>query len=79
VIVERGAVLGMGVHLSASTRVFDRATRTSSHGRVPANAVVVPGSLPSPCGTHHTARAVIVKTVDAATRQKVGVNELLRA
>ena len=79
VIVERGAVLGMGVHLGASTRVFDRATRTSSYGRVPAGAVVVPGSLPSPCGTHHTTCAVIVKRVDAATRQKVGINELLRA
>ncbi len=79
VIVERGAVLGMGVHLSASTRIFDRATREISFGRVPAGAVVVPGSLPSPCGTHHTACAVIVKTVDASTRGKIGINELLRA
>jgi 2,3,4,5-tetrahydropyridine-2,6-dicarboxylate N-succinyltransferase len=79
VIVERGAVLGMGVHLSASTRIFDRATRSISYGRVPPGAVVVPGSLPSPCGTHHTACAVIVKTVDASTRGKIGINELLRA
>lgn len=79
VVIERGAVLGMGVHLSASTRIYDRATRTISHGRVPAGAVVVPGSLPSPCGSYHTSCAVIVKTVDAATRAKTGINDLLRA
>ena len=78
VVVERGAVLSMGVFIGASTRIYDRETREVSYGRVPAGAVVVPGSLPAPDGSHSLYCAVIVKRVDAQTRAKTGVNELLR-
>jgi 2,3,4,5-tetrahydropyridine-2-carboxylate N-succinyltransferase len=78
VIVERGAVLSMGVFLGASTRIYDRETRAISYGRVPAGAVVVPGSLPAADGSHSLYCAVIVKRVDAATRAKTSINELLR-
>jgi 2,3,4,5-tetrahydropyridine-2-carboxylate N-succinyltransferase len=78
VIVERGAVLSMGVFIGASTRIYDRETRQVTYGRVPAGSVVVPGSLPAPDGTHSLACAVIVKTVDAQTRAKTSINELLR-
>ena len=78
VVVERGAVLSMGVFIGASTRIYDRETRQVSFGRVPAGSVVVPGSLPAPDGTHSLACAVIVKKVDAQTRAKTSVNELLR-
>ncbi len=78
VIVERGAVLSMGVFLGASTRIYDRETRAISYGRVPAGAVVVPGSLPAADDSHSLNCAVIVKRVDAATRAKTSVNELLR-
>ena len=83
VIVERGAVLSMGVFLGASTKVIDRATGEVFQGRVPAYAVVVPGSLPGrplPDGTPGPALAcaVIVKRVDARTREKTSINELLR-
>lgn len=79
VIVEQGAVLAMGVHLGQSTRILDRETGQVSFGRVPAGAVVVPGSMPSACGTHHLLCAVVVKRVDAATRAKVGITEIMRA
>ncbi len=78
VIVREGAVLAMGVFLSQSTKIYNRATGEFSYGEVPAYSVVVPGSLPSSDGSHSLACAVIVKTVDAKTRSKTGVNELLR-
>ncbi|HEY7740375.1 MAG TPA: 2,3,4,5-tetrahydropyridine-2,6-dicarboxylate N-succinyltransferase [Steroidobacteraceae bacterium] len=79
VIVGRGAVLSMGVFIGASTRIYDRDSRQISYGRVPAGAVVVPGSLPAADGSHSLYCAVIVKTVDAQTRAKTSINELLRA
>jgi 2,3,4,5-tetrahydropyridine-2-carboxylate N-succinyltransferase len=78
VIVERGAVLAMGVFLGASTKIVDRATGQIHMGRVPAYSVVVPGSLPGPNGGPSLACAVIVKTVDERTRAKTSINELLR-
>ena len=78
VIVEEGAVLSMGVYISQSTRIYDRETGEISYGRVPAGAVVVPGSLPSKDGSHSLYAAIIVKKVDAQTRAKVGINALLR-
>jgi 2,3,4,5-tetrahydropyridine-2-carboxylate N-succinyltransferase len=78
VVVERGAVLSMGVFIGASTRIYDRETGRVSYGRVPAGAVVVPGSLPAADGTHSLYCAVIVKRVDAQTRAKTSLNELLR-
>ena len=78
VIVEEGAVLSMGVYLGQSTRIYDRERDAVSYGRVPAGAVVVPGSLPAPDGKYSLYCAVIVKRVDAQTRAKVGINELLR-
>ena len=79
VIVEEGAVVSMGVFIGQSTRIYDRETGEVSYGRVPSGAVVVPGSLPSADGKYSLACAVIVKRVDAATRAKVGINELLRS
>ena len=78
VIVEEGAVLSMGVFLGASTRIIDRATGEIFMGRVPAYSVVVPGSAPGKSGGASLYCAVIVKRVDAQTRSKTGVNELLR-
>jgi 2,3,4,5-tetrahydropyridine-2-carboxylate N-succinyltransferase len=79
VIVGQGAVLSMGVFLSASTKIIDRKTGEVHRGHVPPYSVVVPGSLPDPYGTGPSlACAVIVKTVDAQTRSKTSVNELLR-
>ncbi|MCS6932338.1 MAG: 2,3,4,5-tetrahydropyridine-2,6-dicarboxylate N-succinyltransferase [Acetobacteraceae bacterium] len=83
VIVERGAVLSMGVFLGASTRIVDRATGEVFIGRVPAYSVVVPGTMPGkplPDGTPGPSLycAVIVKRVDAQTRAKTAINELLR-
>jgi 2,3,4,5-tetrahydropyridine-2-carboxylate N-succinyltransferase len=78
VVVEAGAVISMGVFIGQSTRIYDRETGEILHGRVPAGAVVVPGSLPSPDGRYSLNCAVIVKRVDAKTREKVGINELLR-
>ena len=77
VIVEEGSVLSMGVFLSATTKIVDRATGEIFRGRVPAYSVVVPGSLPSGDGPSLYC-AVIVKRVDAQTRTKTSVNELLR-
>lgn len=79
VIVERGAVISMGVFIGQSTRIYDRETGAIHRGRVPAGAVVVPGSLPAADGSHSLACAVIVKRVDAATRARTNINELLRA
>ena len=78
VVVERGAVISMGVYIGQSTKIYDRETGTVSYGRVPAGSVVVPGSLPSPDGRYSLYCAVIVKRVDAKTRSRVGLNELLR-
>jgi 2,3,4,5-tetrahydropyridine-2,6-dicarboxylate N-succinyltransferase len=77
VIVEQGAVISMGVFIGASTKIVDRQTGAIYYGRVPAYAVVVPGSMPSTGGVNLDC-AVIVKTVDAKTRSKTGINELLR-
>ena len=78
VIVEEGAVLSMGVYLGASTKIVDRATGEVTRGRVPAYSVVVPGTLPGTDGGPGLYCAVIVKRVDAQTRSKTGINELLR-
>jgi 2,3,4,5-tetrahydropyridine-2-carboxylate N-succinyltransferase len=78
VIVERGAVLSMGVFIGQSTPIYDREAGTISYGRVPAGAVVVAGSLPKDGGRYNLTCAVIVKRVDAQTRAKVGINALLR-
>ena len=78
VVVERGAVLSMGVYVGQSTRIYDRERDEVSYGRIPAGAVVVPGSLPAANGRYSLYCAVIVKRVDAQTRAKVGINELLR-
>ncbi len=79
VIVEQGAVISMGVFIGQSTRIYDRERDEVLYGRVPAGAVVVPGTLPSSTGNCNLACAVIVKRVDEKTRSKVGINELLRA
>ncbi len=78
VIVEEGAVVSMGVYISQSTRIYDRATGETYWGRVPKGAVVVPGSLPSENGKYSLYAAIIVKTVDEKTKQKVGINNILR-
>ena len=78
VIVEKGSVIGMGVFLGQSTRIYDRATGEIHYGRVPAGSVVVAGSLPAKDGSHSLYAAVIVKRVDEKTRAKTSINELLR-
>ncbi|MFC1749404.1 2,3,4,5-tetrahydropyridine-2,6-dicarboxylate N-succinyltransferase [Pseudomonadota bacterium] len=78
VIVEEGAVISMGVYIGQSTKIFNRATGEVTYGRVPAGSVVVSGNLPSSDGSCSLYCAVIVKQVDAKTRSKVGINELLR-
>lgn len=79
VVVEEGAVISMGVYISQSTRIYDRETGKIFYGRVPAGAVVVPGNLPSPEGKYSLYCVVIVKRVDAKTREKISINELLRS
>ena len=78
VIVEANSVLSMGVFIGQSTKIYDRATGEVHYGRVPSGSVVVPGSLPSADGKYSLACAVIVKRVDATTRAKTSINELLR-
>jgi 2,3,4,5-tetrahydropyridine-2-carboxylate N-succinyltransferase len=78
VIVEEGAVLAMGCFIGASTKIVDRASGAIVVGRVPAYSVVVPGSLPGSGGGPSLACCVIVKRVDARTRSKTSINELLR-
>ena len=78
VIIEENAVLSMGVYIGQSTKIYDRETGEVHYGRVPSGAVVVPGSLPSADGKYSLYCAVIVKRVDAQTRAKTGINELLR-
>ncbi|HEY1898859.1 MAG TPA: 2,3,4,5-tetrahydropyridine-2,6-dicarboxylate N-succinyltransferase [Steroidobacteraceae bacterium] len=79
VIVEAGSVISMGVFIGQSTRIYDRTTGKILQGRVPAGSVVVSGSLPSADGRYALYCAVIVKKVDAQTRAKTSINELLRA
>jgi 2,3,4,5-tetrahydropyridine-2-carboxylate N-succinyltransferase len=78
VIVGRGSVISMGVYISQSTKIYDRENDTVLYGKVPEYSVVVPGTLPSKDGTHSTYAAIIVKKVDAKTRAKVSINEILR-
>lgn len=78
VIVEEGSVISMGVFIGQSTRIYDRETGEIHYGRVPAGSVVVPGSLPSDCGKYSLYAAIIVKKVDAQTRAKTSLNDLLR-
>ena len=78
VIVEENSVISMGVYLGQSTKIYDREPGEVSYGRIPAGSVVVAGHLPSKDGSHSLYCAVIVKKVDAKTRAKVGLNELLR-
>jgi 2,3,4,5-tetrahydropyridine-2,6-dicarboxylate N-succinyltransferase len=79
VVVEKGSVIGMGVFLGQSTRIYNRATGEVSYGRVPAGSVVVAGNLPAKDGSHSLYAAIIVKQVDEKTRSKTGINELLRS
>ena len=78
VIVEENSVISMGVYIGQSTKIYDRATGTVSYGRIPAGSVVVSGNLPSADGKYSLYCAVIVKRVDAQTRAKTSLNELLR-
>ena len=78
VIVEENSVVSMGVFLGQSTKILDRATGKVTYGRVPAGSVVVSGNLPSADGKYSLYCAVIVKRVDAQTRAKTSLNELLR-
>ena len=78
VIVEENSVISMGVYIGQSTKIYNRDTGEVTYGRVPAGSVVVSGSLPSPDGKYSLYCAVIVKQVDAKTRAKTGINELLR-
>ena len=78
VIVEENSVISMGVYIGQSTKIYDRATGTVTYGRVPAGSVVVSGNLPSADGKYSLYCAVIVKRVDAQTRAKTSINDLLR-
>ena len=78
VIIEEGAVLAMGVFISQSTPIYNRQTKKINYGKVPAGSVVIPGSLPAKDGSHSLAAAIIVKQVDEKTKQKIGINNLLR-
>jgi 2,3,4,5-tetrahydropyridine-2,6-dicarboxylate N-succinyltransferase len=78
VIIEENSVISMGVFISQSTPIYDRERDEIIYGRVPAGSVVVSGTLPSKSGKCHLYCAVIVKQVDAKTRSKIGINELLR-
>ena len=78
VVVEENSVLSMGVFISQSTKIYDRTTGQTHYGRVPSGSVVVPGSMPSSDGKVNLYCAVIVKRVDAQTRSKTSINELLR-
>ncbi len=78
VIVGEGSVISMGVYLGQSTRIYDRQTDKVTYGYIPPNSVVVPGNLPAANGKYSLYCAVIVKQVDAKTREKVSLNELLR-
>jgi len=79
VIVEENSVISMGVYIGQSTKIYDRTTGEVSYGRIPAGSVVVSGNLPSADGKYSLYCAVIVKRVDAQTRAKTSINELLRS
>ena len=79
VIVEENSVLGMGVYIGQSTPIYDRDTDEVSYGRMPSGSVVVSGNLPKAGGKYSLYCAVIVKRVDAQTRSKTSINDLLRA
>jgi 2,3,4,5-tetrahydropyridine-2-carboxylate N-succinyltransferase len=78
VIIEENSVISMGVYIGQSTPIYDRATGETTYGRVPAGSVVISGSLPRDGGKYNVLAAVIVMRVDAQTRSKTGINELLR-
>ena len=78
VIVEENSVLSMGVYIGQSTPIYDRATDTVTYGRVPAGSVVISGTLPKDGGKYNLYAAIIVKRVDAQTRAKTSLNDLLR-
>jgi len=78
VVVEENSVISMGVYIGQSTKIYDRASGTVSYGRIPAGSVVVSGNLPSADGKYSLYCAVIVKRVDAQTRAKTSLNDLLR-
>ncbi|MGR8947518.1 MAG: 2,3,4,5-tetrahydropyridine-2,6-dicarboxylate N-succinyltransferase [Gammaproteobacteria bacterium] len=78
VVIGEGSVLSMGVYIGQSTKIYDRETGEIHFGKVPPGSVVVSGNLPAADGSHSLYCAVIVKKVDAKTRAKVGINELLR-
>ena len=78
VIIEENSVISMGVYIGQSTKIYDRATGEVSYGRIPAGSVVVSGNLPSADGKYSLYCAVIVKRVDAQTRSKTSINDLLR-
>ncbi|MCM1512580.1 MAG: 2,3,4,5-tetrahydropyridine-2,6-dicarboxylate N-succinyltransferase [Oxalobacter formigenes] len=78
VIVEENSVISMGVYIGQSTRIYDRENDCILYGRIPAGSVVVPGNLPSEDGKYSLYCAVIVKRVDARTRAKTAINDLLR-
>ncbi|MBH9552954.1 2,3,4,5-tetrahydropyridine-2,6-dicarboxylate N-succinyltransferase [Inhella gelatinilytica] len=79
VIVEEHSVISMGVYIGQSTPIYDRETGETTYGRVPAGSVVISGSLPRDGGRYNLYAAIIVKKVDAQTRAKTSINELLRA
>jgi 2,3,4,5-tetrahydropyridine-2-carboxylate N-succinyltransferase len=78
VVVEENSVISMGVYLGQSTPIYDRATGTISYGRIPSGSVVISGSLPKDNGKYNLYAAIIVKRVDAQTRAKTSLNDLLR-
>ena len=78
VIVGEGSVISMGVYIGQSTKILDRETGEISYGRIPPGSVVVSGNLPAKDGSHSLYCAVIVKKVDAQTRSKTSINDLLR-
>lgn len=79
VIIAEGSVLGMGLFLGKSTKIYNRLTKEITYGYIPPYSVVVPGSLPSDDGSHSLYAAVIVKQVDQQTRSKTSINDLLRS
>ncbi len=79
VLVEENSVIAMGVHLGQSTKILDRETEKISYGHIPAGSVVIAGTLPSADSSHGTACAIIINKVDAQSRAKMSINELLRS
>jgi 2,3,4,5-tetrahydropyridine-2-carboxylate N-succinyltransferase len=79
VVVEENSVISMGVYIGQSTKIYDRATGEVTYGRIPAGSVVVSGNLPGADGKYSLYCAVIVKRVDAQTRAKTSINDLLRS